>query len=100
MDFPYEKQCSVCGMIYEDHQPIEQEPFVCRYCRQQLKEKHHEKRNSIPDRVDLLRDIKTLSALKRRFLSQNSWATQAIEDAVYVMEKEIVRLKHDQNQQT
>lgn len=44
MDFPYEKQCSVCGMIYEDHRPIEQEPFVCRYCRQQLKEKHHEKK--------------------------------------------------------
>lgn len=58
------------------------------------------KRNSIPDRVDLLRDIKTLSALKRRFLSRNPWATQAIEDAVYVMEKEIARLKHDQNQQT
>lgn len=53
------------------------------------------KRNSIPDRVDLLRDIKTLSALKRRFLSRNPWATQAIEDAVYVMEKEIARLKHD-----
>lgn len=65
-----------------------------------LRKNTMKKRNSIPDRVDLLRDIKTLSALKRRFLSQNSWATQAIEDAVYVMEKEIVRLKHDQNQQT
>lgn len=58
------------------------------------------KRNPIPDRVDLLRDIKTLSALKRRFLNQNVWVTQAIEDAVYVMEKEIERLKYDQNQQT
>lgn len=65
-----------------------------------LRKNTMKKRNSIPDRVDLLRDIKTLSALKQRFLSQNSWATQAIEDAVYVMEKEIVRLKHDQNQQT
>lgn len=65
-----------------------------------LRKNTMKKRNSIPDRVDLLRDIKTLSALKRRFLSRNPWATQAIEDAVYVMEKEIVRLKHDQNQQT
>lgn len=46
MYFPYEKQCSVCGMIYEAHKPIEREPFVCHYCRQQLKEKHHEKKKS------------------------------------------------------
>jgi hypothetical protein len=80
--------------------PLSRNPLYADTADNSLRKNTIKKRNSIPDRVDLLRDIKTLSALKRRFLSQNSWATQAIEDAVYVMEKEIVRLKHDQNQQT
>ena len=80
--------------------PLSRNPLYADTADNSLRKNTMKKRNSIPDRVDLLRDIKTLSALKRRFLSQNSWATQAIEDAVYVMEKEIVRLKHDQNQQT
>ena len=26
--FPYEKQCTQCGLIYESHWPILDEPFV------------------------------------------------------------------------
>ena len=32
MYFPYEKQCTRCGLIYESYWPILDEPFVCPHC--------------------------------------------------------------------
>lgn len=42
MYFPYEKQCTRCGLIYESHWPILDEPFVCPHCVQESWEQRKE----------------------------------------------------------
>lgn len=33
----FEKQCKECGLIWEDTQPIQADPFICPNCQRQMR---------------------------------------------------------------